>query len=119
MKKILFLVLLILGITNGYSQIITGIIHDSSKKPLSGVIITEKDVINNCVSDKDGKFSIAINNLVDNKYMLGISLDGYYYSEASGFGNETKLDIEMIRIGEDLEGDWKKISPEEKDKQKN
>jgi len=117
MKNLIVFLFFLLGINYGHSQIVTGIIHDSSKKPLSGVIITEKSTSNNVVSDKNGKFTIAINNLVDNKYLLGISIEGYHYTEVSAFAYETKLQIEMIRIDETLDDSWKKI-PEEKEKEK-
>ncbi len=115
MNNLIIFLFLLFGINFGYSQIVTGVIHDSSKKPLSGVIITEKDTSNNAVSDKDGKFAIAITNLVDNKFLFGLSIEGYNYTEVSGFAYEIKLDIEMIRIDETFDGNWKKIPEKEKE----
>ena len=80
-KNSIIFLLFLFWVNLGHSQIINGIVHDSSKKPLSGVIITEKGTTNNAVSDKNGKYGIAITNLLDNKYVLAISQDGFYYTE--------------------------------------
>ncbi len=120
MKKILFLVFIFCGLTNGYSQtLVSGIILNTTSQPISGVIITEKETSNNAVSDENGRFTIAITNLVENKYLLSISHEGYCYSELSGFGYETKQIIELIKTDESWESLGLKAIPIEKEKQKN
>ena len=120
MKRLLFLVLLFCDLTNGYSQtLVSGVILNTTSQPLSGIIITEKGTSNNAVSDENGRFTIAITNLVGNKYLLAISHEGYYYSELSGFGYETKTIIELIRTDESWESLGLKAIPIEKEKEKN
>lgn len=118
MKKLAIFSFLFLSVI-GYSQtLVSGVILNTTSQPLSGIVITEKGTTNNSVSDKDGRFTIAITNLVDNKYLLAISQDGYYYSELSGFGYETKPIIELIRTDENWESLGLKTIPEEKSKKK-
>lgn len=117
-KNSIIFLLFLFWVNLGHSQIINGIVHDSSKKPLSGVIITEKGTTNNAVSDKNGKYGIAITNLLDNKYVLAISQDGFYYTELSGFGYETKANIVLIRKDENLEEKWEKVPSDEKNEKK-
>lgn len=120
MKKTIIFSFLFLCVAVGYSQtLVSGVILNTTSQPISGAIITEKETLNNVVSDENGKFTIAITNLVDNKYLLAISHEGYYYSELSGFGYETKAIIELIRIDENWESLGLKAIPIETEKQKN
>lgn len=119
MKKTIIFSFLFLCVTVGYSQtLVSGVILNTTSEPLSDVIVTEKGTTNNSISDKNGRFTIAITNLVENKYLLAISHEGYYYSEISGFGYETKPNIELIRTDENWESLGLKAIPEEKSKKK-
>lgn len=118
MKKLVIFSFLFFSVI-GYSQtLVSGVILNTTSQPISGVIITEKGTTNNSVSDKKGRFTIPITNHVENKYLLAISHEGYYYSELSGFGYETKPIIELVRTDENWESLGLKAIPEEKSKKK-
>ncbi|SHI90779.1 carboxypeptidase-like regulatory domain-containing protein [Flavobacterium terrae] len=103
MKKIIFLFLFFTGISSCYSQIkITGFVHDENNKPLSDVYIYEKGTTKTIKSDKDGKFSVEVTKLVDNKYLIEFSIEGYYITQVSGTKDETILDVEIGRKDEKL-----------------
>lgn len=118
MNNLIIFLFFLLGINYGHSQtLVKGIILNTTSEPISGAVITEKETTNNTVSDKDGRFTIAITNLVENKYLLSISQEGYLYCELSGFGYETKPIIEMIRTDENFDGNWEKVPKEKEEKQ--
>lgn len=79
--------------------VITGIIYnENDKKPISGVKVIEKNTNNTSTTDKDGKFSITINNLIDNKYTLLFKSKGYSDTMVTGFSNEVNLSFELSKL---------------------
>ncbi len=80
--------------TNGkiFSTTISGTVMDETDQTLVGVNVLEKGTLNGTVTDRDGKFTLTVEN---EKSVLVFSYIGYTVQEVTA-GNLTSLNIKLL-----------------------
>lgn len=98
--RVLFFCVFLCSFMTVFAQSITvkGIVNDATGEPIIGANVKEKGTVNGCITDIDGKFSLAVNK----NATLEISFIGYVQEELA-VGGKTNLKVTLKEDSQTLD----------------